>query len=61
MQEESSTKTSERHLDNHHHRCPNHTPHYIFVVFVTPEGFITTVANKGLEKARAYLNQVPGD
>ena len=28
-------------------------------VFVTPEGFTTVVANKGLEKARAYLNQVP--
>jgi len=30
-------------------------------VFVTPEGFTRVVANKGLEKARAYLNQVPGD
>ena len=28
-------------------------------VFVTPEGFATVVANEGLEKARAYLNQVP--
>ena len=28
-------------------------------VFVTTEGFTTVVANKGLEKARAYLNQVP--
>ena len=27
---------------------------------VTPEGFTTVVANEGLEKARAYLNQVPG-
>ena len=25
-------------------------------VFVTPEGFTKMVANKGLEKARAYLN-----
>ena len=30
-------------------------------VFVTPEGFTTMVANEGLEKARAYLNQVPWD
>ena len=30
-------------------------------VFVTPEGFTTVVANEGLEKARAYLNQVPRD
>jgi len=29
--------------------------------FVTPEGFTTVVANEGLEKARAYLNQVPLD
>ena len=29
-------------------------------VFVTPEGFTTMVANEGLEKARAHLNQVPG-
>ena len=29
--------------------------------FVTPEGFTTVVANEGLEKARAYLNQVPRD
>jgi len=34
----------------------------VFVLFfVTPEGFTTVVANKGLEKARAYLNQVPWD
>jgi len=26
-----------------------------------PEGFTTAVANEGLEKARAYLNQVPQD
>ena len=32
----------------------------LFVV-VTPEGFTTVVANEGLEKARAYLNQVPRD
>jgi len=31
-----------------------------FFFFVTPEGFTTVVANEGLEKARAYLNQVPG-
>ena len=30
-------------------------------VFVTTEGFTTVVANEGLEKARAYLNQVPWD
>ena len=30
----------------------------LFFVFVTPEGFTTMVGNKGLEKARAYLNQV---
>ena len=30
-------------------------------VFVTPEGFTTVVANEGLEKERAYLNQVPRD
>jgi len=29
--------------------------------FVTPEGFTTVVANEGLEKARAYLNQGPRD
>jgi len=29
--------------------------------FITPEGFTTAVANEGLEKARAYLNQVPRD
>jgi len=35
---------------------------FLFVLFfVTPEGFITVVANEGLEKARAYLNQVPRD
>ena len=32
-----------------------------FVFFFTPEGFTTVVANEGLEKARAYLNQVPRD
>jgi len=35
---------------------------YIYIsilYFITPEGFTTTVANEGLEKARAYLNQVP--
>jgi len=32
-----------------------------FLIFVTPEGFTTMVANKGLEKAGAYLNQVPWD
>ena len=26
---------------------------------ITPEGFTTMVTNKGLEKARAYLNQIP--
>ena len=30
-------------------------------VFITIEGFTTVVANGGLEKARAYLNQVPWD
>jgi len=30
-------------------------------VFITPEGFTTVVANECLEKARAYLNQVPRD
>ena len=29
---------------------------FFFWIFVTPEGFSTVVANKGLEKARAYLN-----
>ena len=33
-----------------------------FLVFIiTPKGFTTLVANEGLEKARAYLNQVPQD
>ena len=32
-----------------------------YIYFVTPEGFTTVVANEGLEKARAYLNQVPPD
>ena len=32
-----------------------------FLFFVTPEGFTIIVANEGLEKARAYLNQVPRD
>ena len=35
--------------------------HFVFFVIVTPEGFTTVVANEGLEKARAYLNQVPQD
>jgi len=30
-------------------------------VFCYPEGFTTVVANMGLEKARAYLNQIPQD
>jgi len=36
---------------------------FVLFVFVTPEGFTTLVAmaNKGLEKARANLNQVPQD
>ena len=34
---------------------------FLFLFFVTPEGFTTVVANEGLEKARAYLNQVPRD
>ena len=34
---------------------------FFLFVFVTPEGFITMVANEGLDKARAYLNQVPQD
>ena len=34
---------------------------FLFVLFLfPPEGFTTVVANKGLEKARAYLHQVPG-
>ena len=33
----------------------------IIIFFFTPEGFTTVVANKGLEKARAYFNQVPWD
>jgi len=33
-----------------------------FVLLLLPhEGFTTAVANEGLEKARAYLNQVPRD
>ena len=32
---------------------------FFFFFFITPEGFTTVVANEGLEKARAYLNQVP--
>jgi len=38
------------------------TANYISLVcfvFVAPEGFTTMVANEGLEKARAYSNQVP--
>jgi len=31
------------------------------IVFVTPEGFTTMVANEGLEKTRAYLKQVLQD
>ena len=40
-----------------------HAPHVLehFFVFVTPEGFTIMVANQDLEKARAYLNQVPWD
>ena len=34
---------------------------FVLFVFVTPGGFTTVVANEGLEKARAYLNQVPRD
>jgi len=30
---------------------------FFVFVFVTPEGFTIVVANEGLEKARAYLNQ----
>ena len=33
----------------------------LILIFLTPEEFTTTVANKGLEKARAYLNQVSWD
>jgi len=29
------------------------------LIWITPEGFSILVANQGLEKARAYLNQVP--
>jgi len=32
---------------------------FCFLFFATPDGFTTVVANKGLEKARADLNQVP--
>ena len=31
---------------------------FVFLFLFTPEGFTTMVANKGLEKARAYLNMV---
>ena len=31
------------------------------LVFVTPKGFTTVVANEGLEKARDYLTQVTRD
>ena len=31
------------------------------LIWITPDGFTTVVANEGLEKARAYLNQVPQD
>jgi len=34
---------------------------FFFWIWITPEGFTTVVANEGLEKARAYLNQVPRD
>ena len=34
---------------------------FFFFGFVTPEGFTNMVANEDLEKARAYLNQVPWD
>ena len=34
---------------------------FCYVVFVAPEEFTTMVANKELEKARAYSNQVPWD
>ena len=34
---------------------------FCFLFFVTPDGFTTVVANEGLEKARAYLNQIPQD
>ena len=34
---------------------------YLFIYFVTPEGFTTVVVNEGLEKARGNLNQVPWD
>ena len=33
----------------------------LILIWITPEGFTTVVANEGLEKARAYLNQVPRD
>ena len=39
-------------------------PVFVFVCFVfvcLSEGFTTVVANEGLEKATAYLNQVPWD
>ena len=29
----------------------------LLVIFVTPEGFTTTVTDEGLEKARTYLNR----
>jgi len=32
---------------------------FVCFVFVSPEGFTKVVTNGGLEKARAYLNQVP--
>jgi len=33
---------------------------FVLFLFLLPhEGFTTVVSNEGLEKARAYLNQVP--
>jgi len=45
-----------------HHDTQGDTPCiYNCFLFVTPEGFTTVVANDGLEKAKAYFNQVPRD
>jgi len=44
-----------------HYLCSRQMMRTRFFVFVTPEGFTTVVDNEGLEKARAYLNQVPRD
>ena len=34
---------------------------FVCLFVFAPEGFTTLVTNEGLEKARAYLNQMPWD